>query len=659
MNSVSLRRILGTIALHLPTRSRWSIARRLVIRANSERDARSYTVASALYDEALRLAPDAPRFRMQLAHMLKEAGDYSAAEPLYQGVAAALPHDADVAIQLGHFYKVAGRPDEAAAAYRRATELRPGWAEAEEELARVATVPDTPGESRSAPIAELLPVQSSTSQERMREGFFIRRLGAAHARVRGGYRRVLRGVEAIHGFVVSSDDLTELTLSIDGAVVRREALQPTTRLGGGQTKYVFNLWHDFSAAPRGQRLVELHARGNGAMLANRQLIDIVDPVSETDLPGSDAVVGPFSTADGPIEESVTARPSMVRPAPRGVLARRPRAILVQRADQLGDLVCSVPALQRLRELFPEARIVALVTGANADLARTLEMIDGIVVADLEEDGEGRRFLPSDKQETLRRELAVYDFDIAIDLGETSASRPLLLLSGAPFLYGFKDLEFPWLSAGFELNTHDPVNRHEAAAVAHKLVALIDGLGEIICRGPTILRRAELDRGMLAPFGVGPEERYAVLHTGARLPYTRWPGFARLAQLLLERTDLKIVILADEPLEGVADGDRVATLTGKMDFDRFDALLHFCALFVGSDSGPKHLASLRGAPVVSVHMARLNWNEWGQEASGLIVSRRVPCAGCGIGQDGDECGKQWACLRHIRAEEVFEAARRLL
>jgi ADP-heptose:LPS heptosyltransferase len=662
MTKTPLGRLLRQAGLRVPTRSRWSMARRLVIRANSEREARLYSVATALYEEALRLVPGEPRFLMQYGHMLKEAGDYSAAEDCYEAARKALPNDPDVAIQLGHFYKVAGRPEEAEQAYRRATELRPGWAEAQEELARVRSAPEeaTLQEGASDQLAaELLPRDAARSPDMMREGFFIRRLGAAQTRTRGAYRRVLRGIEAIHGFVVSAAEVTMLTVIIDGQPVHREQLEPALRLGGGQGKYVFNLWHDFSAYPCGPRQVELRAaRRSGPDLVHRTLIDIVAPLSESECDRWDTIVGPFSSDGRPLDEQINGRPSMVRPAHRGVLARSPRAILVQRADQLGDLVCSVPALQRLRALFPDARLVALVTEANADLAHTLDMIDDVVVVNFAEDPDGRRVLSLQEQEALRRRLGAYRFDLAIDLGETSASRPLLLLSGAPFLYGFKDREFPWLSAGFELNTHDPVNHHEAAAVAHKLVAMIDALGEIAGSPPTILRRQDLDVEMLRKFGIGADDRYAVLHTGARLAYTRWPGFADLVGLLLERTDLKIVVMADDEWSASPVDDRVTTIRDRIAFDEFDALLQFCALFVGNDSGPKHLASLRGAPVVSIHMARLNWNEWGQEASGLIVSRRVPCAGCGIGENGEECGKEWACLRHITPEEVFQAASRL-
>ena len=59
---------------------------------------------------------------------------------------------------------------------------------------------------------------------------------------------------------------------------------------------------------------------------------------------SDAIVGPFTSDGRRLEAQIDAAPSMVRPAARGLLPRLPETILVQRVDQLGDMVCSVPAL---------------------------------------------------------------------------------------------------------------------------------------------------------------------------------------------------------------------------------------------------------------------------------------------------------------------------
>ena len=96
---------------------------------------------------------------------------------------------------------------------------------------------------------------------------------------------------------------------------------------------------------------------------------------------------------------------------------------------------------------------------------------------------------------------------------------------------------------------------------------------------------------------------------------------------------------------------------RLRFPQLDALVSFCAVFVGNDTGPKHLASVRGAPVVSVHMGAVNWREWGQE-SGFIVTRRTPCYGCGIEQIED-CGKGLPCLVNITVEDVFGAVEQAL
>ena len=132
-------------------------------------------------------------------------------------------------------------------------------------------------------------------------------------------------------------------------------------------------------------------------------------------------------------------------------------------------------------------------------------------------------------------------------------------------------------------------------------------------------------------------------------------------MILDQTDLSIVMLTDgDPVEPtLADDPRVHVVQGRTSFDQFDALLHFAAVFVGNDSGPKHLASLRGAPVVGLHMARKNWNERGQENGGFIISRKVPCAGCLIWHDPEECGRDFTCIRSITADEVFGAVRQLL
>lgn len=652
-----------TVLDHIPSLTRAQAARRLVMRANAARDATRYGLAALLYEEALRLRPNQPRLHVQCGHMFKEAGDYDSAAEHYYIAAEKLADDPDMALQLGHFYKVAMRPDDAEAAYRRALELRPGWEDAAEELARIRGSIDRQDSALESEIAagdivpELLP--QPTDQPALRpDRLRITHLAPRRMRSAWGTTKVLRGVEAIRGYYLSSIAPTAVQLLLDGEEILRAPLQAfPVEQSPDQQKYVFNIWHDFSNVPPGLYRAEL--RIVDSRLLTRKHVEnlvVVPPWDEADWVDSDGVVTVSSEDSRSIEQQVNARPSMVRSAKRSPLPSPMRTILVQRADQLGDLVCSLPAIRRLRALFPDARLIGLLTAANADLGHASGLFDEIVIAKFaEQSRERRRVMSAEDQVRLRRTLARYEIDLAIDLCEASDSRPLLLLSGARFLYGFRPKEWPWLNAGFDFKTPDGSNGLEAASASRKLVALVESLGSLHEGAAEILPRSDCDWQRLNPYGIATGERFVVLHTGARLAFSRWPGFGGLANLLLERTDYTIVLMGEDVLSVAAmASDRVRVIHGLMPFEDFDTLLSLCTGFVGNDSGTKHLAALRGAPVVSLHMARLNWSEWGQEMSGAIVSRRVPCAGCAIHHSPEECGQDFACIRKIRPDEVFVA-----
>jgi len=693
----------------IPLSSDAAIARRLIARADAARDARQYGVAAGLYQEALRLNPGNPRTRIQCGHMLKESGDLQGAEDQYERARQDLPDDADLALQIGHLHKIAGQPERAQDAYRRALALQPGWIEAERELASVggalalegddeqthkATLDedesdaghsDMPaawatadGDDVSKPqgrkrarkhpdwvVPDLLPRADAAPPPSERDILRLFRLGGRRAHSRWGDLKVMRGIEAIRGYRLAPPGLTEIRLMIDGKPALSEPLQAHDMEGDGepQTKYVFNLWHDFSDVTPGRHLIQLEFLNASGRCVRRhgETVLVAAPLAEDAYPGSDALV---AAGAGDIAQAVNARPSMIRDVERRLLPDPVRSVLVQRADQLGDLVCSVPAIRRLRALFPDARLVGLVSPANVGLAGQLGLFDAIETVDFSENLiERRRTVGIEAQGRLREALTRHCFDIAIDLCEGDDSRALLLLSGAKFLYGFKDRQSPWLDAGLDFNAHDPVNVIEVIPPSRKLVLLIEGLAVMMHNQATPALNP--DRSGLAERGIGEGERYAVIHAGARLAYSRWPHFDTLVAMLLERTDLKVVLFSDDAATALAAAEaaghsaRVHVVQGQIPFAEFDALLSHCTIFVGNDSGPKHLAALRGAPVVSLHMARLNWSEWGQEMRGRIISRRVPCAGCGIGLDGEDCGKEFACLRNIRPEEVFAAVEQVL
>jgi ADP-heptose:LPS heptosyltransferase len=468
----------------------------------------------------------------------------------------------------------------------------------------------------------------------------------------------------MRGFCISATPIVELRATLNGLrfysgtlqsfPLKYESNDPNKR------KYVFNIWYDFSDFTEG--LYDLHLQffdKNGGLRVHTEQITIGAPLSEDQYPDSDRLVSVSASDNRSLEEQINSRPSMIRPAKRMRFAAPPRNVLIVRVDQLGDIIVCIPAIRRLRELLPEARFVGLLSVANAELAKTLNLFDEIISIDFREDEwERRRVMPLDKQHELRRKLAVFKFDVAIDLAEAQVSRPLLLLSGAPFLLGFRDDQAPWLTAFYEGWFRDPINERQAVPITVKTMGLVEWFGALLSNYSQIIRRESLSKERLVPYGLANGQRFAILHTGARLKFSQWPHYDGLASMILDKTDLTVVMMTDDPImrsrlaPELADCGRFRLLDQRLPFDDFDALLSFCTVFVGNDSGPGHLASLRGANVVTLFLARQNWNEWGPENRGYIISRRVPCAGCNIFYDPEECGKGFACITNITPEEVF-------
>lgn len=670
-------------------RSRAALAKLLSRRADAARQEQRFLEAAVLYEEAARLAPERVGLHVQLGHMLKEAGRLDAAERAYATALELSPDDADLALQLGHFHKVTGRLDEAAQEFQRALTLRPDWAEAKGQLTELeraraprSVAPLAPSSTLAtaagvddlslspAEIARLVPALAPRSPDAiLREhpvGLTVRRLGQREASMWGNLR-TLRGVEAVRGLCVSPRPIIDVQILLNGLVIHRGPVRggyviEHEREPERVLKYVFNVWIDFSRFTPGLYGTEIRcADGEQGFHSFHDDVVIAAPLDSAENGGSDAQVPVGDPDPASLVARIRALPSVVRSPERTLLDGPPRTVLVMRTDQLGDMVSSTPAIHRLREMMPQAHLVGLLTAANADLARSLGLFDEIIVVDFPDDrAERRRIMPLVDQERLRRRLDPYRFDLAVDLAQANVSRPLLLLSGAKFLYGVGGGDWPWLTGEFELNTHDRRNRMDRVPHSAKTLALVESLGAMLRDSFETVRRPDLDRRSLERFGIGAGDRYVVLHMGARIEFSRWPRYPELALRLLGETDLKVVMMTEDASiraglpAALADNPRYLLLDKRLAFDDFDAFVSFAAALVGNDSGPKHLAALRGVPAVTLFTARINWQEWGQERGGFIISRRVPCAGCALFHEPEECGQDLTCIRDIAVDEVFRA-----
>lgn len=621
-----------------------------------------------LYREALRLVPDRSDVAIQAGHMFKEARDFATAESLYRTAERQRPEDADLQHQLGHFFKTVDRLQEAEVHYRRAADLAADWAAPRAELKALRQRTPLPAiDADAAPAPELVGRPVAPKRTPRLDAILLRNLGGRPVDIPGGKLPVLAGIESVRGICFSDRVIDAAALYIDGALVHSETIATVATENPAVLKAVFNLWVDLSAIPPGVRRLEVVLTDQAGMTRRHdQAILVAPPPADTAANRAvDSIVFPGEAADLPLAERVRTAPSVVRAVSRH-LPKAPASILVLRTDQLGDIVVSIPAIRRLRTHFPAARLVGLLTEANADLAHALGLFDEILVIDFPDDVALRqRIMSAADQRALQDRLHDYHFDVALDLATSNMSRPLLKLTGATLTFGFDDDACPWVDGGITGNVRDVRNRGETSPQSGRIVALVDRLATLFDTGAAIIPNIVAASSVLAAFGIGEQDRYAVLHLGARVAFSRWSGYPELARRLIERHDLKIVALGSEidlrpalaGLPGVAD--RLIVLDRRMAFEDLDLILSRAVVFVGNDSGPKHLAALRGTPVVSIHCARISWAEWAQEQTGVVISRRVPCAGCAIFHDADECAKDFACVTDIRVGEVLAAVEALL
>ena len=98
------------------------------------------------------------------------------------------------------------------------------------------------------------------------------------------------------------------------------------------------------------------------------------------------------------------------------------------------------------------------------------------------------------------------------------------------------------------------------------------------------------------------------------------------------------------------------LAGRTTLLQYAAVLKRCALFVGNDNGPMHMAAALGVPVVAL-FGPSNPAEWGPRGERVeVLYKGLDCRRC----FHPTCGRgEQNCMKQISADEVFQAAQRCL
>jgi lipopolysaccharide heptosyltransferase I len=287
--------------------------------------------------------------------------------------------------------------------------------------------------------------------------------------------------------------------------------------------------------------------------------------------------------------------------------RSPR-ILIVRLTAIGDVVHGIPVLCALREALPNAFIGWITEGTAGDVLEGHPALDELIRVP-------RRYWKSLREiRQMRERLRELKFDITLDLQCLSKSAITAWLSGAKRRIGKSGEHGRELSRVFNNELVEAGGTHVIEHYLSMLRALGIESPEVRFDLPERAADAQLIDSFLRESSLVGQQ-FAILNPGAGWPSKMWPAqrYGELAQHLFRAHGVRSVAAWGTPAEVpmaeaiVAASDGHAVMAPPTSMLQLGALCRRAALFVGSDTGPMHLAAAVGTPTVSMHgPSRADW-----------------------------------------------------
>lgn len=350
-----------------------------------------------------------------------------------------------------------------------------------------------------------------------------------------------------------------------------------------------------------------------------------------------------------------------------------KRILCVRLDNLGDVLMTTPALHALRESGPGRHITLLGSRSGAALAPYLDDVDDVIEYEapwVANPSASSRSLADDQrmQERLRRG----NFDAAVIFTVYSQSplpaAMLCYLAGIPRRLAHCR-ENPYALLTDWLREPEPQQR-----TRHEVERQLDLVRQVGAHAPDTRMRFtvhESDRRtltkQLAARGVRADANgsapWIVLHPGATAASRRYPPerFGQVATRLAQETGAPILItggaserdLVEAVIASAAPRVRAQLhdMSGALTLGELAALIERTSVLVSNNSGPVHLASALGTPVVDLY-ALTNPQHTPWQTPHRVLFRDVECRWC----YRSVCPQHHhACLLGVTPGEVVTAA----
>lgn len=330
-------------------------------------------------------------------------------------------------------------------------------------------------------------------------------------------------------------------------------------------------------------------------------------------------------------------------------------ILITRADRIGDLVLSTAVFPELRKKFPASYLAVLTFRENEALLDSNPFLDKVILYDKK--GKEKSWLGNF---IFSQKLKHEKFDAVVHLHATNRMHVVTWLAGIPVRIGW-DRRAPWALTHVFKDTKSEGAKHEAEYNFDLLKPLgISAPVKLETYFPVKDSAVEKTRALLTSLNLKGDKPLVIFSPGASCPSKRWPAerFGAAADLIAAKYNVEFAAVgtrADQPLiQKIRRSAKssVLDLSGRLDLSMLGALFKNAALVISNDSGPAHIASAVGTPVISIFARRqpglspARWRPLGENSRYIWKDTGcVPCL-------AHECQIGFLCLDIISPEDVF-------
>jgi heptosyltransferase-3 len=323
-------------------------------------------------------------------------------------------------------------------------------------------------------------------------------------------------------------------------------------------------------------------------------------------------------------------------------------IIISRTDSIGDVVLTLPMAGRIKQKFPQSKIIFLGRDYTRDVVDLSEHVDEFVSYD----------------DILKLNLkAQIEFvknlqaDVFLHVFPKREIADLAKYAKVPLRVGTTNRFYHWLTCNRKIKLSRKNSLLHEAQLNMKLFSFLDmntdfslndipgfyGFTKLPVPDPQTL--ALIDRNKCN----------VILHPKSKGSAREWglDNFGKLIELLPENKFKVFISGTQEDGERVKDlvekYKQVNDLTGKLSLKQFIAFINAADALVAASTGPLHIAAALGkkaiglyAPMRPIHPGR--WMPIGKQAHHLVIKKE--CNDCKVSMD---C----ACIRDISPKEIVD------